>query len=206
MTVRVVTHTRPDGVDDDTVAAVGKLSEALEWVERARGRLYDFHKLMGRADVLFCDAADALEAAGHRAEAEAVRRDVVGRNVLDGQWTFQVVVEFDDLYYDAVRACDTLVCDRLMDGRCAPTGSMALEPCSHEPRAPEEPAQLREHTLAVSTGSMHTHNSPIAATSNRGFRQGPASSRPPFAPFVRGARRVGREAGPPTLKEDACPC
>src|SRR5690606_3294937 len=35
---------RPAGVDDDTVAAVGKLGEALEWVERARGRLYDFHQ------------------------------------------------------------------------------------------------------------------------------------------------------------------
>ena len=40
---------RPAGVDDATVEATGKLSEALEWVERARGHLYEFHQLMGRA-------------------------------------------------------------------------------------------------------------------------------------------------------------
>jgi hypothetical protein len=73
--------------------------------------------MMGRADFLFGDAADALDAAGHTAEADAVRREVVGRNVLDGRWTFQVVEEFDDLYYDAVRDHDAWVCERLMDGR-----------------------------------------------------------------------------------------
>ena len=38
---------RPEGVSDETVAAVGKFGEALEWVERARGHLYDFHQMMG---------------------------------------------------------------------------------------------------------------------------------------------------------------
>jgi len=116
-TARAETHDRPDGVADETVAAVGKLSEALEWVERARGRLYDFHQMMGRADFLFGDAADALEAAGHEGEAVTVRRDIVGRNVLEGRWTFQIVEEFDDLYYDAVRQCDAQISDKLMDGR-----------------------------------------------------------------------------------------
>jgi hypothetical protein len=111
------THARPDGVTDETVAAIGKLSEALEWVERARGRLYDFHQMMGRADVLFGDAADALDAAGHTDESALVRREVVGRNVLDGRWTFQIIEEFDDLYYDAVRCCDAELCERLMHGR-----------------------------------------------------------------------------------------
>jgi hypothetical protein len=49
---------------DDVVAAVGKPGEALEWVERARGRLYDLHQLIGRADFLFEEAADELEPAG----------------------------------------------------------------------------------------------------------------------------------------------
>ncbi len=35
-------HRRPDGVADETVEAVGKLSEALETVEQARGHLYAF--------------------------------------------------------------------------------------------------------------------------------------------------------------------
>jgi hypothetical protein len=98
---------RPTGISDDTVAATGKAGEALEWVERARGRVYDFHQLMGRADLLFGEAAEALDAAGHHELAEELSQDVVGRNVLEGRWTFQIVEEFDDSYYqhckDAVR-------------------------------------------------------------------------------------------------------
>src|SRR6478752_9248298 len=81
---------RPVGVDDDIVTAVGKLSEALEWVERARGRLYDFHQMCGHADVLFEEAADELAASGHDAVADEVRTRLVGRNVLEGRWTFKV--------------------------------------------------------------------------------------------------------------------
>ena len=40
---------------DETIAAVGKVSEALEYVERARGHLYSFHQLMGHADLLLGD-------------------------------------------------------------------------------------------------------------------------------------------------------
>jgi hypothetical protein len=102
---------------DETVAAVGKVTEAREWVERARGRLYDFHQMMGHADLLFGDAADALEHAGHRELADGLREEIVGRNVLDGRWTFQIVDEFDDCYYDPVRAFDGRVARELVGGR-----------------------------------------------------------------------------------------
>ena len=49
-------HRRPDGVDDATVEAVGRLTEALETVERARGHLYSFHQLTGEADFKIGDA------------------------------------------------------------------------------------------------------------------------------------------------------
>jgi hypothetical protein len=95
-------HQRPPGASDQTVEAAGKISEALEWVERARGRLYDFHQMLGRADLLAQDAADLLEKAGHDALAGELRHEVVGRNVLYGRWTFQIVEEFDDLYHRPV--------------------------------------------------------------------------------------------------------
>ena len=94
---------RPEGVDDATVEAVGRVTEALEWVERARGDLYELHQKMGHADLLFGEAADALEDAGHQAWADRIRRDVMGRNVIEGRWTFQIVEEFDAGYYEPVR-------------------------------------------------------------------------------------------------------
>ncbi len=109
-------HQRPPGADDTTVEAVGKLTEAFEWVERARGQLYTFHQLMGHADAMMADAADALAAAGHGRLADEVRDRLVGRNVIDGRWTFQMVEEFDDGYHTDARAVERRVRDELMGG------------------------------------------------------------------------------------------
>ncbi len=88
--------------DDAVIEAVGKATEALEYVERARGHLYSFHQLTGRADLLFGEAAEMLADAGEPECAERVESQVVGRNVLDGRWTFQVVEEYDVLYHRPV--------------------------------------------------------------------------------------------------------
>jgi hypothetical protein len=85
--------------DAGVVEAVGKVTEALEWVERARGRLYDFHQLIGHADLVLDEAVESLRSCGHDAWAHRLVEEVVGRNVLDGRWSYQVVEEFDDGYY-----------------------------------------------------------------------------------------------------------
>ena len=95
---------RPHGASDELVVAVGKASEALEYMVRARGHLYSFHQLMGHVDLLFGDVADAFDEAGLSEVASHLRDEVVGRNALDGRWSFQVVEEFDDLYYRPVEA------------------------------------------------------------------------------------------------------
>jgi hypothetical protein len=61
---------------------------------------------MGRADFLVEEAADLLDKAGHTDFAERLRRDLMGRNVLDGRWTFQIVEEFDDTYYEFFRGIE----------------------------------------------------------------------------------------------------
>jgi len=94
---------RPEGVSDATVRAVGALSEAFEWIERARGRLYDFHQMIGHADALVDEAATELESAGFEDVAADIRLEIVGRNVIAGRWTFQLVEEFDDRYYGPVK-------------------------------------------------------------------------------------------------------
>lgn len=101
---------------DDTVDAVGKVTEALEYVERARGHLYSFHQLIGHADLVLGEACEALRDAGHAQAAERLRTDMVGRNVLDGRWTFQVVEEFDDAYWSRFREHERQTRDELLGG------------------------------------------------------------------------------------------
>ena len=101
---------------DATVDAVGKVTEALEFVERARGHLYSFHQLMGHADLLLGEACHALREAGNEAVAERLSTELVGRNVLQGRWTFQVVEEFDDSYWSVFREHERRVRDELLDG------------------------------------------------------------------------------------------
>ena len=109
-------HQRPAGVDDATVAAAGKVSEAMEWVIRARGRLYDLHQMIGHADAQFGEAVRMLEEAGHAELADGLRRELVGRNVLQDRWTFEVVEDFDATYYEAADRWDRRVRDELMAG------------------------------------------------------------------------------------------
>jgi hypothetical protein len=108
---------RPAGVSDATIAAVGGVSEALEWVERARGALYTFHQLMGHADLQLGEACEKLRAAGHSAAAERLETDMVGRNVLYGRWTFQIVEDFDDNYWTPMRDHERRVRDELQHGQ-----------------------------------------------------------------------------------------
>ena len=110
-------HRRPSGASDATVEAVGKLSEAFEVIEEARGSLYAFHRNLGRADLTLGEAVEKLRAARHDEIADRLEDDLLGRNVLAGRWTFQVVEEFDEGYYATFREHDRRVRDELMDGR-----------------------------------------------------------------------------------------
>jgi len=110
-------HTRPDGVSDATVEALGKLSEAFEVIEHARGLLYGFHRMIGTADLTAGQAVAQLRAAGHGELAERIDRELVGRNVLEGRWTFQVVEEFDAGYYADFQRLEALARDELVEGK-----------------------------------------------------------------------------------------
>ena len=110
-------HVRPPDVSDGTVEALGKLSEALETVEEARGHLYAFHRRCGTADLALGEAVDLLREAGHDAIADAVQTDLVGRNILEGRWSFQVVEEYDAGYYAAFKDHERSARDELVGGR-----------------------------------------------------------------------------------------
>ena len=110
-------HRRPDGLDDTTVEALGRLSEALETVERVRGHLYSLHQLVGEADFKRDQAVSLFVQAGQPKLAERIANELIGRSGVPGHWTFQLVEEFDDGYYAEFRALEKDARDELAGGR-----------------------------------------------------------------------------------------
>ncbi|MGW3440739.1 hypothetical protein ACWDB3_26505 [Streptomyces bacillaris] len=110
-------HQRPEGVGDTTVEALGALSKALGTTERARGALYTFHQLTGSADLGLDDAVRLLREAGHGDQADRVEREILGRNVIPGHWTFQIVEEYNATYYDVFRTVEQEIRGQLAEGR-----------------------------------------------------------------------------------------
>jgi hypothetical protein len=72
---------------------------------------------MGHADLLLGEASDALSDAGHDALAQRLETDMIGRNIAQGRWTFQLVEEFDDGYWTVLRDHERAVRNELLDGR-----------------------------------------------------------------------------------------
>jgi hypothetical protein len=110
-------HQVPDGVDTNTVDAVARLTKGLETVEWARGHLYAFHQLTGEGNRYVEEAIPLLRDAGHAEWADRLERELLGRNVLKGRWTFQVVEEYDDGYWTLFRELEAAVRDDLTAGR-----------------------------------------------------------------------------------------
>ncbi|MGI8310181.1 hypothetical protein [Saccharopolyspora hattusasensis] len=100
-----------------SVDAASKVTEALETVERARGHLYEWHQLIGSANDKLNVAVRALRSTGHTELADAVERNLVGRNVLPGRWTFQAIEEFDEGYYEPFRNNEEHVRQIMLGGR-----------------------------------------------------------------------------------------
>ena len=103
--------------DPTTIEALGKIGEALEAVERARGHLYSFHQLSGTADLTLQAGVAKLREAGHEELAEEIESDLVGRNVLPGHWTFQIVEEYDDGYWSVFREYENKARQLLAGGK-----------------------------------------------------------------------------------------
>ncbi len=110
-------HDRPLSLDDTTVAALGELSKALETIHRVRGHLYSAHQLVGGADATLDGVVELLRTAGHDQMADRVERELLGRNVLPGRWTYQIVEEFDDGYYAVFQEIERDARQQLAGGR-----------------------------------------------------------------------------------------
>ncbi len=113
---RSVIHSRPEGSSDAEVDAVGKVSAAFEVIENARGMLYQFHRMSGMADLQLQEGIEALRTAGHDELAAEVEEVLVGRDVVRDMWTFQIVENYDEQYYEVFRAVDAKVRSVLSGG------------------------------------------------------------------------------------------
>ncbi|WFE42454.1 hypothetical protein [Micromonospora sp. WMMD998] len=110
-------HARPRGVDDTTIEALGELSKALETIHRVRGHLYSAHQLVGGADLTLDRVVQLFREAGHDEMADRVEQELLGRNLLPGRWTFQIVEEFDDGYYAVFQEIERDAREKLVGGR-----------------------------------------------------------------------------------------
>jgi len=110
-------HQVPEGVSEATVEALGTLSAAVEVIEHARGLLYGFHRLTGMADLNLGEAVEQLRKAGHTELADRIDTELVGRNVIAGRWTFQIMEDYDDGYYALAKELEKTARDELVDGK-----------------------------------------------------------------------------------------
>lgn len=110
------TSRRPAGASDLAVEAAGRMTEALETLERARGHLYGFHQLVGSSDLALDDVVRLLREDGRDDLAERLETELVGHNVIAGRWTFQLVEEFDDGHHALFREHERRLRDELTGG------------------------------------------------------------------------------------------
>ncbi|CAK7285930.1 hypothetical protein [Streptomyces misionensis] len=110
-------HRRPPNVSDTLVQALGALSKALETTERARGHLYAFHQLTGGADFALDRAVALLREAGQHGWADRVQREILGRNVIPGHWTFQIIEAYNATYYEPFKDIESQARRELVEGR-----------------------------------------------------------------------------------------
>ncbi|MEV7189796.1 hypothetical protein [Kitasatospora sp. NPDC093102] len=110
-------HRRPPGVDDATVEALGMPVKALEYTERARGHLYAVHHMTGGVDRMLAEAVRMLRQAGHEEQAGLVDRELLGRDVVSGMWTYQLIEAYDRTYYRVFTAVEEQVRQNLAAGR-----------------------------------------------------------------------------------------
>lgn len=67
---------------DGVVQAAGRVTEALETIGPARGHLYYFHQLTGRAGLRLDEAVARLNEIGEADLAQHISCELIGRNVL----------------------------------------------------------------------------------------------------------------------------
>ena len=87
-----------------------------EW-EAATAGVIPLRVLTLRSEIAKPLLSEGLRRAGHTDLADRIDRELVGRNVLQGRWTFQIMEEYDDGYYATFKELERVARDELVGGR-----------------------------------------------------------------------------------------
>lgn len=104
-----------NNLSDTEKEALHQLQLGKENIRKAYGQLLEFHHNTGRGMNHMKEAADLLEEAGRKDEAEKVG-DLVPANVMDDFWTWELTDQFEDGMLKDVLETDSEVRGSLADG------------------------------------------------------------------------------------------
>ncbi|CAM5399694.1 hypothetical protein SALBM135S_04815 [Streptomyces alboniger] len=60
---------------------------------------------------------ELLGKAGHTEWADRIQSELVGRNVIPGHWTFQIIEKYNDTYYEPFKGLERQAVTELAEGR-----------------------------------------------------------------------------------------
>ena len=110
-------HPVPDGVDDARWPPSVSCRPRSRCSRRPAGTCTRSTAAQGQADLELQQALEHLREAGHRALADEIDQVLVGRDVVPGPWTYQIVESYDRTYYDIWKAAPrSPMAERLADG------------------------------------------------------------------------------------------
>lgn len=75
--------------------ALHTIELGVEWLQRARGNLIEFHHATGHAMDHLNDAETMLRACGHEAMADELRDELLPAGAVDNRWTYDLLETFE---------------------------------------------------------------------------------------------------------------
>jgi hypothetical protein len=110
------TDDTPD-LSEAEIEALHSVELGLEWLNRAHGKLVEFHHSTGHAMDHLYDAEAKLRDAGHEAFADRLRDELLPKGAVEDRWTYDLLETFEAGLHDDVRAFERQVRDDVADGR-----------------------------------------------------------------------------------------
>ena len=109
-------ETDPPDVDETEREALHELQLGIEHVQRGYGHLLAFHHQVGRGMDRFATAESLLREGGHDELADVIRDDILPAGVIDDQWSYELVEDFEQGFLLETTRFEQLVRAELADG------------------------------------------------------------------------------------------